>query len=127
MMMLASMDDSKPRELTNTAMVRAKMCELLAENSGFERTDQYYTVGLLSVMDAMLDMPMSEVTKLLPLSSAMNEALISRSGQLGDTLSHVINFEMGCGDSSIDMVATYLDALRWTADFNEQSQLQESA
>ncbi len=48
----------KPKELTITALVRARMCELVAVLSGRADGDAFYTVGLFSVLDALLDVSM---------------------------------------------------------------------
>lgn len=49
LLMLASMDD-KPRELMVTAIIRAKMCEQLAEAQHVRNAEQFFTVGLFSVL-----------------------------------------------------------------------------
>lgn len=113
MMMLASINEEKPKELINTAMVRAKMCELLAEKSGYDRPDRCFTIGLLSVMDAMLDLPMKDVIDLLPLSDEMNEALLRHEGQLGDMLGNVLSVEREPTQS--DLSDVYTEAVHWTA------------
>src|SRR3989442_3784130 len=52
--MLESIED-KPRELMVTAMVRANMCQQLGVALRQKNVDQFFTVGLLSVIDALLD------------------------------------------------------------------------
>src|SRR5262249_52306884 len=59
LIMLASMED-KPRELMVTAIVRARMCEQLARMLQQECSDKFFPVGLLSLLDAMLDCSMAE-------------------------------------------------------------------
>src|SRR5206468_10674793 len=53
--------EGKPRELLNLALVRARMCELLGPELGERSGDQLFTLGLFSVVDALLDAPMHEV------------------------------------------------------------------
>ena len=48
LMTLAGIDD-QPSELIRTAMMRAKMCELIAQALGRPDPDAYFTVGLFSV------------------------------------------------------------------------------
>ena len=77
----------------NVALTRAKLCELLAQQRGEERTERPFTVGLLSVLDAVLDRPMDEVIDLLPLSEDINAALLAHDGELGNILSAVLEYE----------------------------------
>ncbi|QDV83445.1 EAL and HDOD domain-containing protein [Stieleria sp.] len=123
MMLMTSIDEGKPQELIKLAMIRGKMCELLASESRATRPDRYYTLGLLSVMDALLDKPMDEVIPLLPLADDMNDALLNRAGELGHILQSVINFEAGeitppISLSAEHLTSAYQQALRWIADCN---------
>lgn len=85
----------KPKELTITALVRARMCELVAAASGRSDTDAFYTVGLFSVLDALLDVPMELALEALPLSSEAHDAIANREGIMGRTLAGVIAYEQG--------------------------------
>lgn len=121
MMLMTSINDSKPQELINLAMIRGKMCELLAVELGQSRPDRYYTLGLLSVMDAMLDKPMENVITLLPLATDMNEALLHRTGDFGSVLASVMKYEEGLivppgSLTGMQMKQAYQKTLRWIAD-----------
>ena len=54
--------------LMTTALIRGKMCELLASASGNKQEDRFFTVGLLSILDAIMDLPMEKVLESLPLN-----------------------------------------------------------
>ena len=56
---LASIDD-KPPELTVTALVRAHFCELAGEQLAGPRPGELFTLGLFSVIDALMDAPIDE-------------------------------------------------------------------
>jgi EAL and modified HD-GYP domain-containing signal transduction protein len=120
-MLLFSTVEEKPRELFVTAAVRARMCEQLADSDDEWRQSTFFTVGLLSVLDAVLDRPMAEVAAALPLCTEVSDALIQRTGILGSTLEAVIDYEEGSFDSvslrpfhpSLVRNA-YFDALHWT-------------
>ena len=121
MMLMSGINENKPQELINLAMTRGKMCELQAIELGESRPDRFYTLGLLSVMDAMLDKKMEDVIPLLPLESDMNQALLDHSGQLGQVLQCVIDFESGKTTSTTSLSArqiqqAYQKTLRWIAD-----------
>ncbi len=77
--------DDKPSSLIGTALARARMCELMAEATQSDAAT-HYTVGLLSTLDAMLDMPMTQVLETMPLSEDISAALLHEEGALGQTL-----------------------------------------
>lgn len=117
---LSTVDD-KPHELMVTAMVRAKMCEILALKTEQPDPDMYFTVGLFSVLDAILDRPMEAVLEKLPLSEYLNQALLSHEGMLGMVLHNVKAYEnaefeqLNLTDVDInDYRQAYLDSMCWT-------------
>jgi c-di-GMP phosphodiesterase len=116
MMLLSSIDESKPPELIKTGMIRAKMCGLIAEQSGASEHDRCYTLGLLSVLDAMLDTPIEEIVECLPLSQELIDGLVHRRGPLGEILERVINFEMGTAPELSDL---YIESLQWVSEFDQ--------
>jgi EAL and modified HD-GYP domain-containing signal transduction protein len=94
LMTLAAIDD-QPSELIRTAMVRAKMCELIAKAIDRPDPDAHFTVGLFSVVDAFMNMRMEDVLSELPLSPEVATALRDQSGPLGEVLSWVLTYERG--------------------------------
>lgn len=114
--------DDKPRELVVTALVRARMCELLGAARRYDGLDRFFTVGLLSAMDALMDQPMDEVLAELPLVEEVKAALRTRDGHLGQVLEQVLLYEWGAWDrlcQSLDSATyrqAYLDAVRWAGD-----------
>lgn len=68
----------KPRELMVQAMVRAFACEAMAKELGRDDEDELFTIGLFSVLDALLDIPMEEIIEGLPLTSEVNDVLLGR-------------------------------------------------
>jgi EAL and modified HD-GYP domain-containing signal transduction protein len=74
---LASVDN-KPTELTLTALIRARFCELAAQQLGFVNSAEAFTLGLFSVIDRMMDAPMHDVVASLPLADDLRDALVLR-------------------------------------------------
>ncbi len=114
--------DHKPHELMLTTMVRAKMAEILMTNLGVTHADLYFTVGAFSTLDAMLDMPMSEVLEELPLSQELKQALLKQEGDLGRVLNSVLSYETAQWDSvdfqdiSCDAYReAYLESVHWAS------------
>jgi EAL and modified HD-GYP domain-containing signal transduction protein len=110
----------KPRPLLETALVRARMCEIIGALKWPERREICFTVGLFSSLDVLLDQPLSEILIELPVSPEIREALLSQNGPLGQLLGSVIAFErcdweaarrIGEDDSIIQKA--YLNALTW--------------
>jgi c-di-GMP phosphodiesterase len=69
----------KPLELLVQSLVRARMCELVARATGLATPDQLFTAGLLSLLDVILDQPLPELLKQLPMTPLIAEALEGRS------------------------------------------------
>jgi EAL and modified HD-GYP domain-containing signal transduction protein len=91
---LASVDD-KPTELTLTALTRARFCELAGAELGLAGGAELFTLGLFSVIDALMDTPMQDVVESLPLADDMRDALVHRRGPLGELLNAAAAREQG--------------------------------
>lgn len=118
---LTSIDD-KPRELIMLTLVRARMMQVLAKKKGLN-PDPCFTAGLFSSIDAIMDQPMDEVLKELPLSSDISNALVKRQGEVGELLSLVLNYERGNwsevtgnGISADDLSSAYLESMAWATE-----------
>ena len=69
------------------------MCEKIAETLGMNHRDRFFLVGLFSVLDAILDQPLTEIVPSLPLRTDITNALLHHEGQLGSALRAVIAYE----------------------------------
>lgn len=78
--------EDKPKELQREALTRAFLCEQLADMIAPEQSNTFFTVGLLSVLDAWLDRPMPDILKQLPLNEELKAALVNHSGLAGEVL-----------------------------------------
>jgi len=87
--------ENKPRELMVTGIVRAHMCQQLGAALHQKDVSQFFTVGLLSVVDALLDRPLRDALMLLPMSDAIKDALLHHKGRLGEALSCIKAYEHG--------------------------------
>jgi EAL and modified HD-GYP domain-containing signal transduction protein len=86
LLLLLSGFRDKPRELAIIGFVRARMCQLLAEQCGSSDDGQFLTVGLLSVLDAMLDTSMDELLSAVSLPAQVSDALLNGRGPAGRAL-----------------------------------------
>ncbi len=115
--------DKKPDELMTVAMVRAKFCELLAKKADLEGPDSFFTIGLFSVLDSLMDAPLEEVLEPMVIPDEMRDALIHHTGVKGRALAYAIDFEQGVfgheddhGFSGLDADAVsdlYFEAMLW--------------
>jgi EAL and modified HD-GYP domain-containing signal transduction protein len=86
--------DNKPQILLETAMVRAKMCELLGETITKKTApDGYFTIGLFSVIDAFFDTPLEELITKLGLSEELLAALLHYKGEKGKILQIAVHYQ----------------------------------
>ncbi len=121
-LILASGFDDKPLELARQVLIRARMCELLARDATIP-TDEMFTAGLLSLLDAILDRPLPEIIAQLPLSALVREALTggaSRPARILDTVRHQNRGDLsslaGTGLSAQAVFMAWYEAVRWADD-----------
>lgn len=94
LMIISEMTTNKPQELVRLAIVRAKFCELLAAASGrFGKENNLFLLGLFSLLEAMLDTPIEDLLRELPIDDLIKQALIKQSGPWIPYLNAVITHE----------------------------------
>jgi c-di-GMP-related signal transduction protein len=89
------LNTGRPPEILKLAMVRARFCELAAALCAFSANEQYL-LGMLSLLSAMLAVPMEELTPSLPLRKEIREALQGTVNREGRMLEWLKGHE--CGD-----------------------------
>ncbi len=92
---------SKPQALCFNALIRGQMCRYISESLELtdRRSDDLFTLGILSLMDAFLDLPMQSIIDNLNLSEWLANALLRREGNMGLILDTAISYEMADFDS----------------------------
>ncbi|MBA4502969.1 HDOD domain-containing protein [Marinobacterium sp. 3-1745] len=106
LLFLSAADKDKPDELTRNMLTRGRMCELLAEMMGRDEPINHFIVGLLSQLDALLNMEMTDLLDQVPLQQNMKAALLERTGSCGELLRQVELYERG----QFDQLSRALDA-----------------
>ena len=116
---------NKPSELFLRSLTRARMCESLAPYLGMTvNASDLFLVGMFSVIDALLDMPMAEIVPKLPLAAPVAQALEDRPGRFRTVKDAVVAYEKGdwevfaanAEDLGMDtriMPALFGESLRW--------------
>ena len=118
--------DDKPYELMITSLIRARMCELLADALSIKH-DATFVVGLFSTLDALLDRSMEDVLNDLPLTEEVNQAILEKRGPLGQILQCAMAYEQGdweqlpdLGLDNATIKNTYLEAIQWTREVGKE-------
>lgn len=70
----------KPSELITHSLVRARFMELLGQFIGAGVTEGAFLIGLFSLLDALLDLPLKEVLAELSLEPAVAAVLLDEAG-----------------------------------------------
>ncbi|MGC2636164.1 MAG: HDOD domain-containing protein [Acidobacteriaceae bacterium] len=115
----------RPPALVSMALARARFCELLAPSLG-QVPQQLYLLGLLSLLDALLEAPMPRILKTLPITCEMKAALLGDGGPLSPALElaralescnwhHCETLRQSLSLSESEIAARYVDSLRWAA------------
>ncbi len=119
--------DNKPYELIVVSLQRARMCQLIAEARRAPNGDAYFTAGLFSTLDAVLDKPFAEVLPQLSLTEELNAALEKHEGPIGAVLKSCMAYEQGDwaatpldGLSATALQKSYLESIRWASDILTQ-------
>lgn len=123
---VSSMSEGKPPELLATALRRARFCEQLALQAGsIAQAPELFLVGMLSCLDAILDRPMLDLMKDLPVTDAMRTVLLGGREGAGRILGAALAYEKAEWDrlpvfleripvDVLKLPGIYRDALAWT-------------
>ena len=122
---LAGMGTDKPGELVVHTITRAKFCESLAPHAGLlRRADDLFLVGMLSLMDAFLDRPLSDLLIEVPINNEIKGAILEKENRLGEVYDYVLSYDKGdwprlteqqmkLGIHETYPPQLYLNALKW--------------
>ena len=127
-LLLLSQLGDKPQELLSTALIRAKMCELLASGEDGVGELTYFSTGLFSTLDALLDTPLPGILDYLPLVNEITTALLGKHQTLlRRSLECVLAYEQGdwakvtrLGLALPEVGGAYLSALDYAAQVEQQ-------
>ena len=125
---LSTLAEGRPPILVSTALVRAAFCEMIAPLLGdARRASDYFFLGLLSNIDAILCRPMRAILAELPIAEDVSGALLGTPTRLHDVLETVTAYEHANwpGFSQLAQkhslpeevfAAMYLKSLRWCSE-----------
>lgn len=126
---VSELNKGHSQELLKLCLVRARFCETLYPllKTGAAMESEAFLVGLLSGLDAMLDMEMGQALPVLNLGSHLNRALLEHEGPLSPVLELVLAWEQDdpervaslCRTHRLDagaLPACYRRAVEWVAE-----------
>jgi len=110
-----------------TSVQRARFLELLGESDKriHLSSESMFFLGIFSMLDVLLGIPMADVLKELPLSDEVKDALLGRDMQARFWLDLVENYEQAHWDRISEMIQEkslnplntsllYIEAMKWT-------------
>ncbi len=122
-----------PNQLIKLSLIRAKASELIATNIGQRHeSPSYFLVGILSLMDTLLRVPIEKIIEKLPLDNNIKDTLLGVQTPYRDVLELVISIEKGEW-SEIDKLSNkmdinketlnnhYLNAIKWASEVYKRS------
>lgn len=120
----------KSRELSTSSVIRGRFLENTAEAHGkpSEMSSSLFLMGLFSLLEALLDIPMRQIAENLPLDDHIKEALCGGEGEYADWLNLARCFENAnwasldriIADQNLDpaiIAKSYFQALDWANTF----------
>ncbi len=117
--LLAGFDD-RPTNRAIQALVRARICAALCVQAGLNERQSYFMAGLLSLVGALLGMPLPDALLILPLGASVRAALLQGAGMIGEALVCVQGYEQGAwaqvGFRALPakvIAEAYQDAVSW--------------
>jgi EAL and modified HD-GYP domain-containing signal transduction protein len=126
-----SVGGDRPTELIASTLTRARTCETLSRFCGVD-SSAAFMVGVMSLMDAILDRPMDTVISQLPLTAECKDALRGSTTALGRLLQLATSCERGAWEEVASSAAglglkedkiwdAFRDACRWSGDILRQN------
>ena len=134
LLLYATPDGGAGSSLLQQVANRARLMELLAKQIDSYLTnfsDQAFMVGMLSMADTVMQMPLEEVIKDIGLTDDVKNAILSQEGQLGQLLLLSEVIERGdfvaasekisaLGITPNQLMAIQLEAMQWTTELEKQ-------
>jgi EAL and modified HD-GYP domain-containing signal transduction protein len=123
---LVDLNQDKTPELTRMSLIRARFFELVAPFVGKGRhTETLYLLGMFSLMDTIMEMPMTEIFTQIRVDESVSAPLISRSGENYELLRLIELYEHGDFDAAAAqaealslpenrLAEAYMQAVQWT-------------
>lgn len=119
---------NKSSDLVLSALVRARFCELLSPKIKHGQSD-LFLLGLLSLMDSILELPMTDVLEKVPLDQETKSVLLGGASELRPLYQLMLAQESGDWQSTSELAKSlklteseiaegYWQAMQWARQMN---------
>ncbi len=134
-LLLATSDaKSAPPFLMKKAIMRGRFVELLGQALlGPRHSDNLFLVGMFSVIDQVLGIPMAELLEKVQLAEPVQKAILERSGMYGPLLALALTCESDASDaeqlteqlfvSASQVNTAHLEAITWSQEVSRSDAL----
>lgn len=116
LLVMTGMED-KPVEVTKMALTRARFCQLVAKERRIGDDAMYFTIGLLSLLDVLIDTDLENALEKVSISDEMRCQILERSGAGGEMLELLEVHESSRGaveSASAEFGLLYQEAISWS-------------
>lgn len=106
---LSKLTTEQTDEISKQALITGKLMSSIAESHAkFASINDFsFITGLLSSLEVLLGMPLKDIIKTMPLAEPIENALIDRSGLLGELLEFTVQYITGNNAEIIDQMNAY--------------------
>ena len=108
---LQVMAKDKPAELVVYSLIRARFCERLVQIGGDSRAHLGFLMGLFSLLDGLLDLPIEEALATMKLCPEVSRAILGTAGE-GDLFRNVLELARAFEAAQWDVVIESAARLR---------------
>ncbi len=107
--------------LIEHSLTRAKICELLAKNAGKKNHEEYFLVGMFSLMDIIMEREWLDILPLMPLSEEIRQTLDGKE----TLMTPYVKLAEGMEDLNLELIKKY--AAELSVDYKKLSFFSQKA
>ncbi len=123
--LLNELASGKPNEITRLSLIRARFAENLAPIFDYAmRKEELFLMGLFSLLNLILDLPMEKALEQVGVSNEIKKALVSGDGIFSPQLEFLLSYEAGDWQEVSRLMVlhdiemhevydAYIEALKW--------------
>jgi c-di-GMP-related signal transduction protein len=125
LVVLSCMGEDKPKEVVVNAVTRARFCENLAPSIGLkDRSSELFLMGLLSMLDVILERPLADILNEVRVAQDLKSALLNGVNTLHHVYELALAYERGNWGRTAQLATTlrtseqtvtqaYVEAIHW--------------
>jgi c-di-GMP-related signal transduction protein len=111
MLAMSALTRDKPPELLMTSIIRARFCEIMAAMGGLlDRELDLFMIGLLSCLDAAMNIPMEDLVQSIPVNRDVQSVLLNEDNSPGE-LKRVLDLTYACEQGNWSRVIELIQSM----------------